>query len=40
VEREGGKIISRPGEFGKGYYGFDFADPDRHRFNVFYMEGL
>ena len=40
VERAGGKIISRPEEFGKGYYGFVFADPDGHRFNVFYMEGL
>jgi predicted lactoylglutathione lyase len=37
VEKAGGKIISKPEEFGKGYYGFDFADPDGHRFNVFYM---
>jgi predicted lactoylglutathione lyase len=40
VERAGGKIISNPEEFGKGYYGFVFADLDGHRFNVFYMEGL
>ncbi len=40
VEKAGGKIISKPEEFGKGYYGFVFADPDGHRFNVFYMEGL
>ena len=40
VESAGGKIISRPEEFGKGYYGFIFADPDGHRFNIFYMEGL
>jgi uncharacterized protein len=40
VERAGGKIISQPEEFGKGYYGFDFADPDGHRFNVFYMKGF
>ena len=40
VEKAGGKIISRPEEFGKGYYGFIFADPDGHRYNVFYMEGL
>ncbi len=40
VETAGGQIISRPEEFGKGYYGFLFADPDGHRFNVFYMEGL
>ena len=37
VERVGGKIISNPEEFGKGYYGFVFADPDGHKFNVFYM---
>jgi predicted lactoylglutathione lyase len=40
VEMAGGKIISRPEEFGKGYYGFLFADPDGHKFNVFYMAGL
>ena len=40
VEKAGGKIISKPEEFGKGYYGFVFADPDGHKFNVFYMEGL
>ena len=37
VERAGGKIISKPEEFGKAYYGFVFADPDGHKFNVFYM---
>ena len=37
VEKAGGKIISRPEEFGEGYYGFTFADPDGHTFNVFYM---
>jgi uncharacterized protein len=37
VEIAGGKIISNPEEFGNGYYGFVFADPDGHRFNVFYM---
>jgi predicted lactoylglutathione lyase len=40
VKIAGGKIISKPEEFGEGYYGFVFADPDGHRFNVFYMEGL
>jgi hypothetical protein len=40
VEKAGGKIISGAEEFGDGYYGFLFADPDGHRFNVFYMEGL
>jgi uncharacterized protein len=37
VEKAGGKIISNPEEFGEGYYGFVFADPDGHKFNVFYM---
>lgn len=40
VESAGGKIISEPEEFGKGYYSFVFADPDGHKFNVFYMKGL
>jgi|SRR3954469_24944707 predicted lactoylglutathione lyase len=37
IEAAGGKLISKPEEFGKAYYGFIFADPDGHRFNVFYM---
>ncbi|HYG16634.1 MAG TPA: VOC family protein [Bacteroidia bacterium] len=37
VEQAGGKLVSRPEEFGEGFYGFVFADPDGHRFNVFYM---
>jgi len=37
VESAGGKIISSPEEFGEGYYGFVFVDPDGHRFNIFYM---
>ncbi|MCP9750564.1 VOC family protein [Ferruginibacter sp. HRS2-29] len=37
ILQAGGTIVSRPEEFGKGYYGFVFADPDGHRFNVFYM---
>ena len=40
VDNAGGRLISKPEEFGKGYYGFVFADPDGHRFNIFYMEGL
>ncbi len=40
VKSAGGEIISRPAAFGKGSYGFVFADPDGHRFNVFYMEGF
>jgi uncharacterized protein len=37
VEKAGGTIISTPEAFGKGYYGFVFADLDGHTFNVFYM---
>jgi predicted lactoylglutathione lyase len=37
VERAGGQIVSKPEHFGDGYYGFVFADPDGHKFNVFYM---
>ena len=37
VENAGGIIISGPEEFGEGYYGFLFADPDGHKFNVFFM---
>lgn len=37
VENAGGKITSKPEEFGKGYYGFVFTDPDGHKFNVFHM---
>lgn len=40
VEKAGGEIVSSPEEFGEGYYGFVFCDPDGHKFNVFYMEGL
>jgi len=37
VEQAGGKLVSRPEAFGKGYYGFVFTDPDGHKFNVFQM---
>jgi predicted lactoylglutathione lyase len=37
VLQAGGSLVSRPEEFGKGYYGFVFSDPDGHKFNVFYM---
>lgn len=40
IEEAGGQLLSRPEAFGEGYYGFLFADPDGHRFNVFYMEGF
>ena len=37
VQRAGGNLVSKPEEFGEGYYGFVFSDPDGHKFNVFYM---
>jgi uncharacterized protein len=37
VENAGGKLVSKPEAFGAGYYGFVFADPDGHKFNVFHM---
>jgi len=37
VQRAGGLLVSKPEEFGKGYYGFVFSDPDGHKFNVFHM---
>lgn len=37
VLKAGGTLVSEPEEFGAGYYGFIFADPDGHKFNVFYM---
>ncbi|WP_293308135.1 VOC family protein [Pedobacter sp. UBA5917] len=40
IEKAGGEMVSRPEEFGDGYYGFVFRDPEGHKFNVFYMEGL
>jgi hypothetical protein len=37
VKNAGGRIFSHAEEFGNGYYGFVFSDPDGHKFNVFYM---
>lgn len=37
ITKAGGKLLSQPEAFGEGYYGFVFADPDGHRFNVFHM---
>ena len=37
VADAGGKLVSPPEAFGEGYYGFVFADPDGHKFNVFHM---
>jgi predicted lactoylglutathione lyase len=40
VQKAGGNLVSTPEEFGEGYYGFVFSDPDGHKFNIFYMEGM
>ncbi len=37
VQDAGGTVVSQPEAFGAGYYGFVFADPDGHKFNVFFM---
>lgn len=37
VHKAGGTIFSEPAEFGEGYYGFGFSDPDGHKWNVFHM---
>lgn len=37
IELAGGKVFDKPEEFGEGYYGFVFADPDGHKWNVFHM---
>jgi predicted lactoylglutathione lyase len=37
VRNAGGTIFSQPAEFGPGYYGFGFSDPDGHKWNVFNM---
>ncbi len=37
IREAGGTIVSEPEVFGDNYYGFVFADPDGHRFNVFQM---
>jgi predicted lactoylglutathione lyase len=36
VLQAGGSVVSRPEAYGDGYYGFVFADPDGHKFNVFH----
>ena len=37
ITQAGGTLVTQPEEFGEGYYGFVFTDPDGHKFNVFYM---
>lgn len=38
VKAAGGNIYIEPGRDKTGYYGFAFADPDGHKFNVLLME--
>jgi predicted lactoylglutathione lyase len=40
VKNAGGKILKEVRRDEKGYYGFAFADPDGHRFNVLLLEGV
>lgn len=40
VRKAGGTFFKEPGSDDNGYYGFGFADPDGHRFNVLSMEGM
>ena len=37
VRNAGGQMVTEPVAFGEGYYGFVFADPDGHKFNIFHM---
>lgn len=37
IKDAGGRLLSEPAAFGPGYYGFVFADPDGHKWNVFNM---
>ncbi|MFY1045137.1 VOC family protein [Chryseobacterium sp. GP-SGM7] len=37
IKNSKGKLISNPEVFGDNYYGFIFADPDGHKFNIFMM---
>lgn len=36
VEEAGGAVFSAPAEMGETWYGCGFADPDGHKWNVFY----
>lgn len=38
VKNAGGNILSEAGRDESNYYGFAFADPDGHKFNVLLME--
>lgn len=38
VKEAGGTVITGAGRDEAGYYGFAFADPDGHKFNILLME--
>lgn len=38
VQKAGGRIVHELGRDKTGYYGFAFADPDGHKFNVLLLE--
>jgi predicted lactoylglutathione lyase len=38
VKNAGGNILQEAGRDEAGYYGFVFADPDGHKFNILLME--
>ena len=40
VKKAGGKIFQEPGRDEAGYFGFSFADPDGHKFNVLLMDRM
>ena len=38
VKEAGGRIFNEAGRDGTNHYGFTFADPDGHKFNILLME--
>ena len=40
VQTAGGNIIHKSGRDKTGHYGFAFADPDGHKFNVLLMDNM
>jgi predicted lactoylglutathione lyase len=38
VKKAGGKVFSEPRRDEANYYGFTFADPDGHKFNILLMD--
>jgi predicted lactoylglutathione lyase len=40
LNKSGGKLLKEPVRDESGYYGFAFADPDGHKFNVLLMDKM